>query len=893
MTIDASLTPECLRCEGLTGPLAVDGVAPRLSWRFATHRRGARQTAWQVQAAGSLADLEAGRLLWDAGQRPGSDHHLVAWGGPGLAAASMVHWRVRVWDEAGVVSPWSAPARFATGLPTRADWAGAMWIGSTLTFTNHVPLLRRGFTCQRPVVDGRLFITARGNVTVRIDGHDACDDQFAPGFHDYGKRLLYRCHDVTALVAQPGEHVIGLALAEGWFKGPVGWGSGNRWGGETSVLALLRLVHDDGSVTVVTSDRAWTTANGPVLATGLLAGEHHDAGLEPLGWDRPGFAGVGWRPVVERAWPDVPVQAHPGPPVQRLEVIRPIARWQARPGVWILDLGRNIAGRVRFRLDAPGGTTIRLRHAEMVGPDRQLSTDNLRGALATDTYVARGGGETWEPAFTFHGFQYVEIAGWPGDGPQTTDVDGIVLSSACPEAGSFTCSDPRLEHFLANVVTTQLANCIDVPTDCPQRNERLGWTGDAQAFVRTATWNRDVQAFFAKWHQDVRDAQTVDGAFPNVAPFVKDLGETWNLHKGDAGWGDAGVICPWTMWQAYGDRAQLAAMWPAMLRWCAYLEQTSLPGQYLRAQVPKAIQRLCVFGDWLSLDAQTPEEVLMTAFWAYSVQLTADTAAVLGHREDEARLRETWAKIAAAFRRAFVHADGSVRGFAEGAPTQTACLLALRFDLLLPEQRPAVVDRLVALIAERDWHLSTGFLGQPYLLPVLSAHGRSDVAFRLLTTESYPSWLYPITQGATSIWERWNGWTKDVGPADPGMNSYSHYAYGAAAEWLFSDVAGIGETAPAFAAIRIRPRMGGGLTRAAAWYDAPAGRISSAWRIEDGRIQLDVVIPANTTARIHIPTSDADSVREGGSAVATTASDEAGYAVVEAVAGTWRFTATV
>jgi alpha-L-rhamnosidase len=891
----STLTPTGQRCEWQVDPLAIERQDPRLGWRCDSQARGARQTAYRIVVAASDAALAAERdLLWDSGKVASEACANIRYAGKALGSCQRASWKVQVWDQDGKVSAWSAPARWAMGLLARADWRG-QWIHTPYGVQGINSIyLRRSFTPSKPIVDARLYATARGIFLAWIDGQPVSDEQFAPGWTDYNKRILYRCHDVTAMLAQPGEHVLGAQLNDGWYKGPVGWeGKSQLWGGLCMLLMQLRVEYADGSVEWIASDGEWRAANSPVISSSFLKGEICDAGAEPKGWDRPGYDAkqlAKWRNAQTAAVGETPIlQAHAGPPVRRLDEIRPIAKWQQRPGIWIFDLGQNIAGRVRIRVKAPGGTTIRLRHAEMVTLERELYTDNLRAAVSTDVYTAAGEGvEVWEPRFTFHGFQYVEVAGWPGE-PNVDDITGIVLSSDCPVAGAFECSDPLINTLYGNTVRTQRANYIEVPTDCPQRDERLGWTGDAQAYIRTALCSRDIAGFFTKWEQDLRDAQTVEGAFPNVCPQVPGLGEGWNLQRGDAAWGDAGTICPWTIWRCYDDADQLEKMFPAMVRWVEYLEKTSVEGLWWRAQGINK-QGPC-FGDWLQVDCATPTEIIQTAFYARSTEIVAEAAGVLGKAAEHKRFTEMHARIVKAFQREFIRPDGKVIGKRSEEETQTNYLLALHFDLMPEALRAKAVEHLVESIAKRDWHLSTGFVGLPYLLPVLSRFGRTDVAYRLLMNKTYPSWLYSVTQGATTIWERWNGWKKDEGPADPGMNSYSHYAYGACAEWLFSDVAGIDLLERGFKRVRVRPRLGGGLTRASAWHDGLYGRIESAWKLDGRELSLAVTIPPNSTAEVWVPTADAKSLREGGKPWAGKTRTEPGYVVVEAESGRYAFTA--
>ena len=840
-----------LRTEYDSQPLAITRADPRLMWRVQGDGHARRQLAWRIQAAGSAAVLATTtELLWDSGKVL-SDAIGATWAGSPLADFADVYWRIQVWDENDALGTWSAPARFAVGPRTASDWHGAQWLSCPWKMSTNAPDFRRSFTNASPVVEARLYATARGIFHTTIDGQAISDELFAPGWTDYNKRLLFRGHDVTALVQQPGEHVIGVRLAEGWFKGAIGWeGQSQLWGDGTSFLLLLRVRHADGSIRLITTDEHWRVANSPVTATSFLRGEIHDQGLLQRGWDRPGFDAGTWSVVHSKALDAVPIEPHRAPPVRRLQEFTPVNQWQVRPGVWILDLGQNIAGRARLRVSAAAGTTIKLRHAEMINPDRTLYVDNLRAALSTDFYTCAGGGvEVWEPEFTFHGFQYIEVSGWPGE-PEKGAVLGIALGTDCPLAGSFTCSEPLLNQLYSNLVWTQRANYLEVPTDCPQRDERLGWTGDAQAFIRTGAWNVDLAGFFGKWHQDLRDAQSADGIFPNVAPQIPGLGAKWNLSRGDAAWGDAGIVCPWTVWRVYDDRDQLAAAYPAMVKWVDYLARTAIEGIHLRFTRDG---QFVVFGDWLAVNSHTDAEVIMSAFFAHSTRLTSDAAEALGHNADAIRLRALHERIRTAFIRTFVHDNGQVYGLRSTQPTQTGQVLALHFGLLPDALRPAALTQLVNLIEAKQWHLDTGFVGLPYLLPVLSDNGRSDVAWRLLLTTTYPSWGYPITQGATTIWERWNGWKLGEGPADPGMNSYSHYAYGACGEWFFSDIAGIELLEPGFRRFRIRPRLDGPLSHATTTHTCVHGLIRSAWRKTAGQVTLEITVPVGTTAEVTLP----------------------------------------
>ena len=521
----------------------------------------------------------------------------------------------------------------------------------------------------------------------------------------------------------------------------------------------------------------------------------------------------------------------------------PVKISEPKPGVFVFDMGQNFAGFARLKAEGPAGTKVVLRFAEMLNPDGTIYTTNLRGARAIDTYILKGQGkEVWQPHFTFHGFRYVEVTGYPGR-PSEDAVTGIAVNSKVPLEGQFECSSPMVNRLYQNIVWTQRANYISVPTDCPQRDERLGWMGDAETFVRAATYNADVAAFFTKWLVDVDDAQSPDGGFTDVSPTLPGMG------GGSPAWADAGTICPWTIYQVYNDKRLLAKHYDAMVRWVEFCRKNS-----------KGLLRPAAgYGDWLSINANTPTDVLATAYFAYSTKLTADAARVLGKEDDARKYDELFQQIKAAFNKAYVAADGRIKG-----NTQTCYVLALWFDLLPKELRPTAARYLVDDIKSRGTHLSTGFVGTSWLMPTLSATGNTPIAYKLLLNDTFPSWGYSIKHGATSIWERWDGWTAEHGFQDPGMNSFAHYSFGAVARWMFQTVAGIDMAEPGYQRLLIHPQPAEGLTWVKASYGSIHGRIATQWKTANGKLAVIVAIPANTTATVVLPTTDASAVTEDG-----------------------------
>jgi alpha-L-rhamnosidase len=718
------------------------------------------------------------------------------------------------------------------------------------TFLPPAIYLRTKFLADKPVIRATLYATALGLVDMELNGRRVSKDYSTPGWTDYAKRVYYRAYDVTRLIRR-GDNALGAVLADGWFSGYVGYrGTRDTYGKWTRVRAQLRVEFEDGSSTNVCTGPNWKASTGPVLEADFLKGETYDARLEDSKWAEAGGADALWQPVVVGSDEVHPlVQADPAPPVREIAEFKARKITEPKPGVFVLDLGQNFAGVARLTVSGKAGQKITLRFAERLNPDGTIYTANLRSARATDTYICRGKGtEVWQPRFTFHGFQYIEVTGLSGK-PAKDTVVGMALSSDTPVVGAFNCSDPMLNQLHNNIYWTQRANFIDIPTDCPQRDERLGWTGDAQVYIRTATLNTDVQAFFTKWLVDLDDAQRPDGQFPQVAPSVV------TEPDGGPAWADAGVICPWTIYEVYGDRRELERHFDAMKRFIEFCRSRSTPDL-----LPPS--KYHAFGDWLSIKANTPKDVIYTAYFAYSAHLAARAAEVLGKPYEAEAFRRLFDDIRASFYRAYVSADGRIKG-----ETQTCYVLALAFDLVPPEQATLAAKHLVADIERRGWHLSTGFIGTKDLMLVLSKIGRPDVAYRLLFNDTFPSWGFSIKQGATSIWERWDGWTPERGFQDAGMNSFAHYSFGAVYQWMVENIGGIHSTAPAYKEIRLAPQFTDKLTSASVSYRSIRGLIATDWQQLGEKLRFNATIPANTTAQVVLPAQSAADVTEGGHAL--------------------------
>ncbi|MEV5691617.1 alpha-L-rhamnosidase [Micromonospora globbae] len=856
------MRPYGLEAEQRREPLGVGERCPRLSWKLESDRRGAAQSAYQITAAERAADLDdPDRLVWDTGRRSSGDGLLVPWDGPALRSATRYHWRVRVWDETGAQAG-AAQSWFETGLLHRDDWT-AVWIGRDPALLPHVdppadedlpspplaspPLyLRREFHLARQPLRARLYATARGVYEPRLNGARVGDVELAPGWTEYHRRLQYQTYDVTDLL-RPGANVVAAIVGDGWWCGYVGFDPrrpAQHYGDRPAFLAQLVLDFADGSRQVVATDGNWTERPGAIRAADLLMGEYVDHRQHVPGWDLPGVAG--FRPVAVLDTAPGPLVAEPDHPIRVTRTVAPVEIRRRGPGRYVVDFGQNLVGRVRLTVRAAtAGHRIVLRHAEMLA-DGELYVDNLRRARATDVYVTGGDPvEVFEPRFTYHGFRYLEVADHPGE-LRLSDVVARVLHNDTPWTGWFECSDPVVNQLQSNIAWGQRGNFVAVPTDCPQRDERLGWLADAQIFAPTAGRNADVSAFLARWLRDVVDGQDADGAFRDVAPVVT-LGR-----EAAPAWGDAGVIIPWYLWRVYGDRRVLERGFDAMRAWVDHVHRHN-PDLRWRNRTGNS------YGDWLQVDVTTPRDVLATAYFAHSTQLVAQAAEVLGRHDEAEQLRDLHARIRAAFVDSYVGDDGTVEG-----GTQTAYLLALAFGLLPQRLVPAAVEHLAADIEKRGHRLTTGFVGVALLCPVLADHGRADLAYALLHQDRYPSWGYSIRHGATTIWERWDGWTEHAGFQSPKMNSFNHYSLGSVGDWLFGRVAGIDQTpsSVAYRELLLRPLPGGRLTWARAEQETARGRVACGWSMSDGRITVTVTVPPGSTAVLQIPTPDPGSVCE-------------------------------
>ena len=913
-----NLIPARLTCEWQREPVGLVEMKPRLSWIVESAGRGDMQTAWQILAATQADLLEPGRAdLWDSDRVASSETLGVPYDGQPLKSGQRVFWKVRAWDEHATAGPWSSVASWTMGLLDQADWQAA-WITArddsplhTERGQLHLPparQYRRVFSAAKPVRRAVLHGTALGLVEWSLDGKKVGDHWFEPGWTDYRKRVPARTHDVTHLfTGAKGDRCLAVTVADGWYAGYVGYGllvgygphrTGRSIYGKTpAIRCQLDIDYADGSHDSIVTDTSWqTTDSGPVREADLIMGETYDARMEMPGWNTAGFTTDDrWRPAVaadeggriaapffepgierevDLGFTPPAIDGYAAQPIRVTQELTARSVRECRPGVYVFDMGQNFAGVVRLAVTATAGTRIALRFGEMCHPDGRVMTENLRKARATDSYICKGTGdagasrEIWTPRFTYHGFQYVEVSGLAAGTPPPLDtVTGLVLTNDMPMESRFACSDEVLTKFWENTRWTQRANFIEVPTDCPQRDERLGWMGDAQIYARTAACNADVAAFFTKWLADVREAQVESGpaagSYPDYCPYPFAHGKP-GATFGTA-WTDAGVICTLTMWQVYADRRLLERSWDSLERFMAWRLRLDPRLEGVAAGNP--------WGDWLNLGEETPLEFIDLCYHAQSARMMAEMAVALGRDEAAAAYRQRCDDLARSFARKYLREDGTV-----AVATQTACILALD-TRVVPEPHAATVARqLVDMIERRGFRMATGFLGTKPLLPVLSTHGHHDLACRLFQSRRFPSWGYEVEQGATSVWERWDSFTKEhgfdgvAGKNNAAMNSFSHYAFGAVMEWAFRVLAGIDALEPGYARILIRPQIpspdsnpdGRPIDWTRADYASPRGLIRSHWQRRDGGIDLRVTIPANTMAVVHLPASPEAIVTESG-----------------------------
>jgi len=838
-----------LICEYHTNPLGIDVQKPRLSWQIFSAEENVLQTAYEIKVTDQSAK---GKLLWNSGKVNSAQSVNVTYEGPALKSMQRVAWQVRVWDNKNKVSAWSAPASWEMGILEPESWK-ASWISipseSTEKGSKPAQYFRKEFAAAKTIKSARVYITSLGLYQLFLNGKKVSTDLFTPGWTSYKNRIQYQTYDVTALLQ--AKNTVGAIVGDGWYRGNIGWVSQNGYyGSKLGLLAQFQINYTDGTSELIGTDQNWKVSNGPIVFSDIYNGETYDARKEMTGWASNGFDDSQWGKVALFDQSKKILIAPQGDVVKAIEEIKPVKLLTTPTGEKVFDMGQNMVGWVRLKVQGKKGDQVTLKFAEVLDKAGNFYTDNLRSAKCTDNFILNGSGtEVFEPHFTFHGFRFVKIEGLSGE-PTTDQITGVVIHSDMKPTGSFSCSDPMINQLQHNIQWGQKGNFLDVPTDCPQRDERLGWTGDAQVFSMTAAFNYNVAPFYTKWMRDVAADQSADGKVPYVIPDVlKGAG-------GSTAWADVAIIVPWTTYLTYGDKRILEVQYTSMKGWVEYMKSRAGDDYLWTGDFH--------FGDWLAFattnsdypGATTEKDLIATAYYSYSSGLLSKIAAIIGQNDDAKKYAQLSENIKKAFQKEFVTPAGRLVSH-----TQTAYSLALAFNLLPEDLIPKASEYLAADVKKMK-HLTTGFVGTPLLCKTLSAQGHEDLAFMLLNRKEYPSWLYPVTQGATTIWERWDGQKPDGSFQDVGMNSFNHYAYGAIGEWLYRYVAGldIDPDMPGYKHILLAPHPGGGLTNAGVEFTSLYGKVKSAWRLDGKDFVYEVTVPANTTATVSLQTAKAEQV---------------------------------
>ncbi len=848
-----------LKVENLTSPLGIGTALPRFSWRTETDCRNFRQEAYRIHV------FEQERLHWDSGEIE-SDESLLVEGCPRLAGETRYTWRVAVrhngrWHE-------SENAFFETGMLNKV-WKG-QWIAGIHNGEAEQPVtyLRKSFVLEKPLKSARLYSTALGVYDCSINGQLVSDECFAPGWTDYFVRVQHQTYDVAEMLRQ-GKNAIGIRLGEGWYCGSISRRrNSNRpsYGSIPTFRGELHVRFADDTTQVIFTDSSWLCSiGGPVRMSDIYDGETYDARFNMGEWNTADYPDSGWSRCLLKNR-RIEIVGRISPPVRRTKWLSPSEVYDIAPSLWrrepnipdphrltIIDFGQNLVGRIKFRLRLKNGESITIRHGEMLNSDGSVFLDNLRGARAAVKLTGNGEWFDYEPLFTFFGFRYLQVTNLPEDFDPAS-CRAAVIHTDMERTGYFHCSDQLLNKLYENQLWSHRGNYLDIPTDCPQRDERLGWLADAWIFADAASYNFNVSGFFEKYLADVNSSRTGYGEYPQYAPFFAlnhldaELFGT-DYYKGHSGWADAAIICPWILYLKYRDTRPLKQYYENMKTWILFQEANS----------NNLIRCSCVWRDWLNHDDPTSEELISTAFFAHGTQLMTKIAALLGHVQDAAEFENLWHNIRRAFCKRFITDKGEL-----AETSQTAALLTLQFDLAPEEFRSVIFSMLIKNLERRGWRLSTGFLGTPFLLPVLTSFGRSDLAGKLLMQKEFPSWLYPVLQGATTIWERWDGYTLEKGILPQPMNSFNHYAYGAVAAYMYTRIGGIMpvEASPGFRRFIVEPLFCGLLNSAETRFDSPCGEIATTWKTEDGTVAFSLTVPPNTTALLHLP---GQSEREVGS----------------------------
>ncbi len=841
--------PGDLTVEMRENPLGIDTEIPRFSWKLSDTAIGARQSAYQILVASSeklLKDRKAD--IWNSGKVESDRSVFVEYEGTPLESATKYYWKVRLWNQYSKETSWSQPAWFETAYLNDDDWKAA-WIAmepredSILeTITPRSVMMRKDFEVEGEIERARVYATGLGNYYLMLNGQRVGKDLLTPGWTDYPTRVQYQVYDITDMLHQ-GSNAIGAVLGNMWYSSGLGWKGGSAYSrGPLLFNAQISLWYSDGTFMQLFTAPDWKAHESPIIENTLYHGESYDARLEQEGWDQPGFDDSSWHHVNGVDPPTEKLVAQQGPPIRKTQELVPDSIYQTEQGSWVFDLGQNMVGWARLKVQEKAGTRVEMKFAELLHEDGTAAQENLRSAEATDLYICKGDSlEIWEPSFTYHGFRYVEVSGLTRS-PTEELLTGIVIHSAAPFTGEFYSSDEILNGFWQNTFWGQRGNMHSVPTDCPQRDERLGWMGDAQVFAPTSCYNMDMALFYEKWLRDMTDCQHESGYVYDVNPAIVVSGPA------KPGWGDAVAVVPWVVYRWYGDKRILEENYEGIRAWVEYMRGESEDYIYTWGDDDWG-----GYGDWIAV-VESPRDPIASAYYYYSTKLLSKMAGVLGKTEDQQEYGDLSEKIRKAFN--YEYFDAISRQY-EGN-TQTANLLPLVFGITPEEDRDSVAANIAGDVIERGHHPSTGFLGTPYLLPVMSDFGYHRDAYKTAVQTEYPSWGYMLKQGATTVWELWNS---DKEPPEQ-MNSRNHFCLGSVVEWYYSHLAGIrpDPEQPGFKHSIIHPMPARGLDRAGAKFRTHYGLLSSDWKQNGDRFKLHVKVPANTHATVILPVKDDTSI---------------------------------
>jgi alpha-L-rhamnosidase len=811
-----------LTTEYRINPLGLDERTPRFSWILESDEKDTVQSSYTVKVIGPEGSV------WDTGSVDSAESILVEYSGWPFEPCTRYTVGVEVTDNHGNRA--SAEGWFETGLMAAANFT-ANWITHGYEdLTESCSVFRKVFKTDGGIMRARVYVSALGVYELRINGKRVGGDYLSPGWTSYTYQVQYQTYDITELLS--ADNTVELTVGNGWYAGILGFNpKPGHYGKRTAAIAQIEIISADGEKTTVITDESWQYGTGPRRSSELYMGEVIDARIET---SMDGSA-------VAFDHPKNILISQQNEPVRVTQRLKPVKRFITPKGEVVFDFGQNLVGVIEARLNCPAGTKVVLRHAEVLDKNGNFYTENLRTAVSTDTFICGEGEYVFMPAFTFHGFRYIHVEGL-GETPDPDWFTACVMHSDMPEIGSFDCGYKKVNRLWQNIQWGMRGNFLDIPTDCPQRNERLGWTGDAQVFASTAAYNMNTALFFRKWLRDLASEQTKEHGVPHVVPNI--LGDM----DGAAAWSDAAVIIPWEVYQAYGDRRILEVQYESMKAWVNFI--TAKAGE------SRLWQSGHQYGDWLALDKEemidrvgaTDIYMVATAYYAYSTDILVKSAYLLGHTADAEKYKALYDEILAAFRKEYITETGRLV-----SETQTGCILALHFGLAQESLRPRILQSLKTNLSRHNNHLVTGFVGTPYLCHALSDNGLHGLAGEVFMKEDYPSWLNCVNLGATTIWERWDSMKADGSFDESGMNSFNHYAYGAIGNWMVQKLGGLNIVEPGYKKSRIAPMPIKGITRAAAELDTPYGKLSCAWDCRDGQLYVDIAVPANTTAEVTLP----------------------------------------